>query len=38
MHGSTASLDNHDSLAWPDDIRTALSQHLETTNAHHPAT
>ncbi|KQY79005.1 4-hydroxybenzoyl-CoA thioesterase [Ensifer sp. Root142] len=32
------SLANHFSLAWPDDIRAALTQHLETTNAHHPAT
>jgi len=32
------SLDNHQSLAWPDDIRAALTSHLETTDAHHPAT
>ena len=32
------SLDNHQSLAWPDEIRAALTQHLETTDAHHPAT
>ncbi|NTF43014.1 thioesterase family protein [Rhizobium rhizogenes] len=32
------SLDNHQSHAWPDDIRAALTSHLETTDAHHPAT
>ncbi|WP_077965838.1 acyl-CoA thioesterase [Ensifer adhaerens] len=32
------SLDTHASSAWPDDIRLALTQHLETTDAHHPAT
>ncbi|MGF6256997.1 acyl-CoA thioesterase [Ensifer sp. LBL] len=32
------SLDTHASFAWPDDIRAALTQHLETTDAHHPAT
>ncbi|AYG67143.1 MULTISPECIES: thioesterase family protein [unclassified Rhizobium] len=32
------SLDTHKSMAWPDDIRTALTSHLETTDAHHPAT
>ncbi|OCI91353.1 4-hydroxybenzoyl-CoA thioesterase [Rhizobium sp. AC27/96] len=32
------SLDNHQSLAWPDDIRAALTSHLEKTDAHHPAT
>jgi 4-hydroxybenzoyl-CoA thioesterase len=32
------SLDTHQSLAWPDDIRAALTSHLETTDAHHPAT
>lgn len=32
------SLDNHKSCAWPDDIRAALSHHLETDNAHDPAT
>ncbi|WP_104667814.1 acyl-CoA thioesterase [Ensifer adhaerens] len=32
------SLDTHASSAWPDDIRAALTQHLETTDAHHPAT
>ncbi|MDE1992082.1 MAG: acyl-CoA thioesterase [Rhizobiaceae bacterium] len=32
------SLDTHQSLAWPDDIRAALTPHLEMTDAHHPAT
>ncbi|MFK0162086.1 acyl-CoA thioesterase [Rhizobium sp. NPDC090279] len=32
------SLDTHQSLAWPEDIRAALTSHLETTDAHHPAT
>ncbi len=32
------SLDTHQSLAWPDDIRAALIPHLETADAHHPAT
>jgi 4-hydroxybenzoyl-CoA thioesterase len=32
------SLDTHQSLAWPDDIRAALTSHLEMTDAHHPAT
>ncbi|UVC07969.1 acyl-CoA thioesterase [Rhizobium sp. TH2] len=32
------SLETHTSLAWPDDLRTALTQHLEKTNAHDPAT
>lgn len=32
------SLETHTSCAWPDDIRTALSLHLETTHAHNPAT
>lgn len=32
------SLDTHQSLAWPDDVRAALTLHLETTDAHHPAT
>ena len=27
------SLDTHKSLAWPDDIRAALEDHLETTDA-----
>ncbi|KQV65291.1 thioesterase family protein [Rhizobium sp. Root1220] len=31
------SLDTHQSLAWPDDIRAALTHHLETTDAHDPA-
>ena len=31
------SLDTHQSLAWPDDIRTALEYHLEKTDAHDPA-
>ncbi|MDL2400764.1 acyl-CoA thioesterase [Rhizobium mayense] len=34
----STSLDTHQSLAWPDDIRAALTHHLETTDAHHPAT
>lgn len=33
-----ASLDTNTSLAWPDDIRAALTQHLETSHAHDPAT
>jgi 4-hydroxybenzoyl-CoA thioesterase len=32
------SLDSHKSCAWPGDIRTALTHHLEKTNAHDPAT
>jgi 4-hydroxybenzoyl-CoA thioesterase len=32
------SLDTHQSLAWPDDIRAALTHHLENADAHHPAT
>jgi 4-hydroxybenzoyl-CoA thioesterase len=31
------SLDTHQSLAWPDDIRAALEHHLEKTDAHDPA-
>ncbi|AVA22695.1 acyl-CoA thioesterase [Rhizobium sp. LEGMi198b] len=34
----STSLDTHQSLAWPDDIRAALTSHLEMTDAHHPAT
>jgi 4-hydroxybenzoyl-CoA thioesterase len=34
----STSLDTHQSLAWPDDIRAALTSHLETADAHHPAT
>ncbi|MBB4566319.1 acyl-CoA thioesterase [Rhizobium leucaenae] len=32
------SIDTHKSIAWPDDIRAALTPHLEMTDAHHPAT
>ena len=32
------SLDSQASLPWPDDIRAALTSHLETPHAHHPAT
>ncbi|MBB6483990.1 thioesterase family protein [Rhizobium lusitanum] len=32
------SLDNNQSYAWPDDIRAALTSHLEMPDAHHPAT
>ena len=32
------SLDTHGSIAWPDDIRAALSHHLEMPHAHDPAT
>lgn len=32
------SLDTHTSCAWPDDIRAALTNHLETENAHTSAT
>lgn len=32
------SLDTNTSLAWPEDIRAALTQHLETPHAHDPAT
>jgi 4-hydroxybenzoyl-CoA thioesterase len=35
---SRSSLDTHQSLAWPDDIRAALTSHLEMTDAYHPAT
>ncbi|EPE94061.1 acyl-CoA thioesterase [Rhizobium grahamii] len=31
------SLDTHQSLAWPADVRAALTHHLETTDAHDPA-
>jgi 4-hydroxybenzoyl-CoA thioesterase len=31
------SLDTHESLAWPDDVRAALKNHLEKTDAHDPA-
>nr|WP_246712790.1 thioesterase family protein [Rhizobium sp. BK399] len=31
------SLDTHQSLAWPSDVRAALTHHLETTDAHDPA-
>jgi 4-hydroxybenzoyl-CoA thioesterase len=31
------SLDTNQSLAWPDDIRAALENHLEKTDAHDPA-
>jgi 4-hydroxybenzoyl-CoA thioesterase len=32
------SLETHKSCAWPDDIRAALANHLENTNAHNPST
>ena len=32
------SLETHKSCAWPDDIRAALANHLEITNAHNPST
>jgi hypothetical protein len=32
------SIETNASLAWPDDIRAALTQHLETPHAHHLAT
>lgn len=32
------SLDTNRSLAWPEDIRAALTHHLETPHAHDPAT
>jgi 4-hydroxybenzoyl-CoA thioesterase len=32
------SLDTHQSLAWPDDIRAALTHDLEIPHAHDPAT
>ena len=32
------SLESHRSLAWPDDIRAVLTSHLETPDAHDPAT
>jgi 4-hydroxybenzoyl-CoA thioesterase len=32
------SLETHTSLAWPDDLRAALTHHLEKTDAHDPAT
>jgi 4-hydroxybenzoyl-CoA thioesterase len=31
------SLDNHKSCAWPETLRAALTQHLETDHAHDPA-
>lgn len=31
------SLDTHKSCAWPDELRAALTHHLEKTNAHDPA-
>lgn len=31
------SLETHKSCAWPDDLRAALTHHLEKTNAHDPA-
>jgi 4-hydroxybenzoyl-CoA thioesterase len=32
------SLETHKAMAWPDDFRAALMKHLETDNAHNPAT
>ena len=32
------SLETHKSCAWPDDLRAALTHHLEKANAHDPAT
>jgi 4-hydroxybenzoyl-CoA thioesterase len=32
------SLETHKAQAWPDDFRAALAHHLETDNAHNPAT
>jgi 4-hydroxybenzoyl-CoA thioesterase len=32
------SLDTHKAQAWPDDFRAALTNHLETDDAHNPAT
>jgi 4-hydroxybenzoyl-CoA thioesterase len=32
------SLETHKSQAWPDDFRAALTNHLETDDAHNPAT
>lgn len=32
------SLDTHKSCAWPDEIRAALTRHLEKTDAHDPTT
>ena len=32
------SLETHKAQAWPDDFRAALTKHLETDNAHNPAT
>ena len=32
------SLETHKAQAWPDDFRAALTQHLETDDAHNPAT
>jgi len=32
------SLESHKAQAWPDDIRAALTHHLETLDAHNPAT
>lgn len=32
------SLETHKSCAWPEELRAALTPHLEKTNAHNPAT
>ena len=32
------SLETHRSIPWPDPVRAALANHLETDNAHDPAT
>ena len=32
------SLDTHKSCSWPEQFRSALTPHLEMTNAHNPAT
>ncbi|OJT99842.1 MAG: 4-hydroxybenzoyl-CoA thioesterase [Rhizobium sp. 63-7] len=32
------STETHTSIAWPEDIRAALRQHLEANDAHNPAT
>lgn len=34
---AATSLETHTSRAWPDDLRAALTHHLEKTNAHDPA-
>ncbi len=32
------SLETHKAMPWPDDVRAAITKHLETDDAHNPAT